>query len=129
MSEFLSPYARTLGLTVARDGERLVVTMPANEGTGGRPGFLHGGAIGGLVDYAGWVTLIDALGGPENDGARIKPSGITVDFMRGGRMEPAYAAARIERLGRRVANVLAFAWQEDEAKPIASANLKFLIER
>jgi uncharacterized protein (TIGR00369 family) len=125
MSEFMSPYAHTLGLTVAREGERLVVTMPANEGTAGRPGFLHGGAIGGLLDHTGWVTLLDALG----DEGRIKPIGITVDFMRGGRMELTHAAAQIERLGRRVANILAFAWQDDEAKPIASANFKFLIER
>ena len=125
MSEFESPYAQMLGLTRDRASGRMVVTMPPSEGTSGRPGFLHGGAISGLLDYAGWVTLLDVLDGT----AAIKPIGITVDFMRGGKMTPAYAAARVERLGRRVANVLAFAWQDDEDKPIASANLKFLIVR
>ena len=125
MAEFSSPYARTLGLTVHHDGDRVVVTMAPGDGVSGRPGFIHGGAIAALLDHAAWVSLLDAI----EDGARIKPIGITVDFMRGGRMEPAYASARIERLGRRVANVIATAWQDDAAKPIASANLKFLIAR
>ena len=125
MPDFTSPYARTLGLTLSRDSGRVVVTMAPGEGVAGRPGFLHGGAMSGLLDYAAWVALTDAL-----DGAgRIKPISITVDFMRGGKMEDAHASAQIIRLGRRIANVVATAWQDDEAKPIASANLKFLVER
>lgn len=125
MPEFSSPYARTLGLTLSRETGRALVTMAPGEGVSGRPGFLHGGAISGLLDYAAWVTLMDALAG---DG-RIKPISITVDFMRGGKLEDAHASAQVVRLGRRIANVVATAWQEDEAKPIASANLKFLIVR
>jgi uncharacterized protein (TIGR00369 family) len=125
MPEFSSPYARTLGLTLSRETGRALITMAPGEGVSGRPGFLHGGAISGLLDYAAWVTLIDALAGE----GRIKPISITVDFMRGGKLEDAHAAAQIVRLGRRIANVVATAWQEDEAKPIASANLKFLIVR
>jgi len=125
MPEFSSPYARTLGLTLTRDASRAVVTMAPGAGVSGRPGFLHGGAISGLLDYAAWVTLMDALAGE----GRIKPISITVDFMRGGKLEDAHASAQVIRLGRRIANVIATAWQEDEAKPIASANLKFLIVR
>ena len=125
MPEFSSPYARTLGLTLSRETGRALITMAPGEGVSGRPGFLHGGAISGLLDYAAWVTLIDALAGE----GRIKPISITVDFMRGGKLEDAHAAAQIVRLGRRIASVVATAWQEDEAKPIASANLKFLIVR
>lgn len=125
MPEFASPYARTLGLTLSRETGRAVVTMAPGEGVSGRPGFLHGGAISGLLDYAAWVTVMDAL----EDGVRIKPVGITVDFMRGGRMENAHAAAIVVRLGRRIANVVATAWQEDETKPIATATLKFLVVR
>jgi uncharacterized protein (TIGR00369 family) len=125
MAEFTSPYARTLGLTLDDSTGRPVVTMAPGDHVAGRPGFLHGGAMAGLLDYAAWVTVLAALEGE----ARIKPIGITVDFMRGDKLEPLHATARIERMGRRVANVLAFAWQEDEAKPVASANVKFLIER
>jgi uncharacterized protein (TIGR00369 family) len=125
MPEFSSPYARTLGLTLARETGQAIVTMAPGAGVSGRPGFLHGGAISGLLDYAAWVTLMDALAGE----GRIKPISITVDFMRGGKLEDARASAQVVRLGRRIANVVATAWQEDEARPIASANLKFLIVR
>ena len=126
MSDFTSPYARTLGLTLAHtDHGGIVVTMPMGDGLMGRPGFLHGGAIAGLLDYAAWATLLADL----EDGARIKPIAITVDFMRGGKHADSFASAVIVREGRRIANVIATAWQDDPAKPIASANLKFLIER
>lgn len=125
MAKLTSPYARTLGLTVDRSGARTIVMMAPGDGIGGRPGFIHGGAISGLLDYAAWVVLLDTIEGE----ARLKPIGITVDFMRGGKMELAFASAHVERLGRRVANVIATAWQDDEKKPIARADLKFLIER
>ena len=125
MSDFSSPYAATLGLMTTRVEGRVVVTMPYTNDTGGRPGFLHGGAISGLLDHAAWATLLDAL---EPD-VRIKPITIGLDFLRGGKPVESYASAKILRLGRRIANVTAFAWQQDEANPIASANLKFLIER
>jgi uncharacterized protein (TIGR00369 family) len=125
MPDFASPYARTLGLTLAHGDGGIVVTMPMGDGVMGRPGFLHGGAIAGLLEYAAWATLFAAL----EDGARIKPIAITVDFMRGGKHADSYASAIIVREGRRIANVIANAWQDDAAKPIASANLKFLVER
>ena len=40
-----------------------------------------------------------------------------------------FAAAIIERLGNRIANVEAVAWQADRAKPIATAQINFLLER
>jgi uncharacterized protein (TIGR00369 family) len=120
-TEFNSPYAATLGLQ--RDGLR--VTMPFADGLLGRPGFLHGGAIAGLIENAAWVTVLAAL----PDDAKIKPISVTVDFLRGGAMVETFAEAAIVRLGRRVANVLVTAWQDDRAKPIATANLKMMIER
>lgn len=126
MPEFSSPYARTLGLTLVCGDDGIVVTMPGDaSGVIGRPGFLHGGAIAGLLDYAAWTTLLHAL----DDGAAIKPIAITVDFMRGGHLVVTYASARIERLGRRIANVVATAWQDDPTKPIATATSKFMITR
>lgn len=121
MTDFKSPYAATLGLR--RDGNRVV--MPFAEGFLGRPGLLHGGAIAGLLENAAWVTVLDAL--PE--GSTIKPVSVTVDFLRGGGMIETYAEAEIVRLGRRMANVLVTAWQEDRMKPIATANMKMMIER
>ncbi len=99
--------------------------MPFAEGFTGRPGFLHGGAIAGLLENAAWVTVLDAL--PE--GAMIKPISVTVDYLRGAARLETYAEAEIIRLGRRITNVLVTAWQEDRTKPIATANMKLMIER
>jgi uncharacterized protein (TIGR00369 family) len=121
LTEFVSPYAATLGLR--RDGARVI--MPIADGLLGRPGFLHGGAIAGLLENAAWMTVLDAI----PDDARIKSITVTVDYLRGGAMAETYAEAQIVRLGRRIANVLVTAWQEDRTKPIASANLKMMIER
>jgi uncharacterized protein (TIGR00369 family) len=121
LTEFKSPYAATLGLR--RDGAQVV--MPFVDGLLGRPGFLHGGAIAGLLENTAWVAVLDAL----PDDAKIKPITVTVDFLRGGAMVETHAEAEIVRLGRRIANVLVTVWQEDRAKPIATANLKMMIER
>ena len=127
MSE-LPPYARLLQLKIEdKDGAPLI-TMPFHDDVIGRPGFLHGGAIAGLLEFAAFTALARALGG---EAARLKPVTITVDYMRGGAeaLGDTYAAALIERLGKRIANVEAFAWQADRTKPIAAARINFLLER
>ena len=61
----------------------------------------------------------------------LKPVTVTVDYMRGGveALGDTFAAARIERLGKRIANIEALAWQQDRAKPIAAARINFLLDR
>lgn len=127
MIDTLPPYAELLGLSTQRveDGELLWV-MPFREQVVGRPGFLHGGAIAGLLEFAALGTLYDALGEEE---VSVKPINVTVDFMRGGTEHETYAAATITRLGKRVANVESFAWQLDRAKPIATAHMNLLLRR
>jgi acyl-coenzyme A thioesterase PaaI-like protein len=49
--------------------------------------------------------------------------------MRGGIGHDTYAAARVTRLGKRVANVEAHAWQLDRTKPIAAAQMNILLRR
>ena len=124
----LSPYAQRLRLEFEPDprGGPPLVRMPAHDGLVGRPGFLHGGVIAGLLEYAAFIALRDALGEEETV---MKPITITVDYLRGGKLEDSRARAEIIRLGRRVANLEVRAWQEDEAKPIAMARLNFLLER
>lgn len=124
----LPPYAELLGLSTRReeDGD-LTWVMPFREEVVGRPGFLHGGAIAGLLEFAALGTLFEALEGEE--GITAKPINVSVDFMRGGTDAETYASARITRLGRRVANVEAHAWQEDRTKPIAAARMNLLLRR
>ena len=59
----------------------------------------------------------------------MKPVNVTVQYMRGGVNHDTFAAARVTRLGKRVANVEAHAWQLDRDKPIAAAQLNILLRR
>jgi len=128
MIDRLPPYAQLLGLAVERDGAGApVLVMPFGNHVLGRPGFLHGGAISGLMEMAAIVALYDALAG--EGGGEVKPVNVTVDFMRGGRDKPTRSRGIVTRLGTRVANVEATAWQDDPAKPIAAARMNYLIVR
>ena len=122
----LPPYATLLGITAEPGETAPVLVMPFSDGVLGRPGFLHGGALGGLLEMAAIGALQQAL---ESETARIKPVNVTVDFMRGGRDKPTRAVGIVTRLGNRVANVEAVAWQDDRANPIAGARMNYLLER
>ena len=124
----LPPYAEILRVSVeAEDGAPPVLLMPFADDVLGRPGFLHGGAISGLLEMAAIAALQHAL--EAEGGGRIKPVNVTVDFMRGGRDKPTRAAGVVTRLGTRVANVEATAWQDERDKPIAAARMNYLIVR
>ena len=125
MARTLPPYAATLGIEpVTQAGERLY-RMPFSDMVLGRPGFLHGGAIAGLLELAGLATLLREL----DEDATVKPVNLSVTFMRGGTEQDTFAAATIARIGGRVANVEAHAWQADRNRPIASAQLNILIRK
>ena len=122
----LPPYAELLGLRTERGpDDELLWVMPFREEVVGRPGFLHGGAIAGLLEFAALGTLYDRL----EEGVRVKPINVSVDFMRGGIDHDTFAAATISRLGNRVANVEAHAWQQHREKPIAAARMNLLLRR
>lgn len=128
MLDPLPPYAALLGLRTQRgEAGELVWVMPFAEQVVGRPGYLHGGAIAGLLEFAALGTLYDQLDPAE--GVRLKPINVTVDYMRGGVEHDTFAAATVTRLGTRVANVEAHAWQHDRSRPIASARMNLLIRR
>lgn len=121
----MPPYGEFLGVRFA-DGGALMMPFDGNIG---RPGFLHGGAISGLLEIAAVVALRQALADADDGGGRIKPVNVTVDFTRGGREKDTFARGTVTRLGNRVANVEAFAWQDDPSKPIAGARMNYLIVR
>ncbi len=123
----LPPYAELLGLTMEPGAEAPVLVLPFSGDVVGRPGFLHGGAIGGLLEMAAVGALLQAL--EAEGGAKVKPVNVTVDYMRGGREKETRARGTVTRLGKRVANVSAAAWQDEETRPIAAARMNFLIVR
>jgi uncharacterized protein (TIGR00369 family) len=128
----LPPYARFLGISTRRsEGGELLFVMPFADVVLGRPGYVHGGALAGLLEFAAYGALYEALGAqdPEAGGVTIKPVNVTIQYMRGAARHETIAAAAITRLGNRVANVEAHAWQLDRAKPVAAAQMNVLLRR
>ena len=130
----LPPYACFLGISTRRsEAGELQFVMPFAETVTGRPGYVHGGALAGLLEFAAFGALYEALAArdPESglDGATVKPININVQYMRGATRHDTIAAATVTRLGNRVANVEAHAWQLDRAKPVAAAQLNVLLRR
>jgi uncharacterized protein (TIGR00369 family) len=123
----LPPYADLLGAALEWDDGAPVLVMPFGDAVLGRPGFVHGGALAGLLEVAAIAALRHAL--ESEGGGRIKPVNVTVDFMRGGREKDTRAGGVVTRLGTRVANVEAIAWQDNRAQPIASAWMNYLLVR
>ena len=119
------PYARFLGLTTGTDGDVLTVTMPFADRLIGNPLLpaLHGGSTAALLELTAVAQV--ALLYPR---LRLpRPINVTVAYLRSGRPVDVHARARISKAGRRVAHVLAEAWQEDESQPVASLTAHFLV--
>ena len=123
----LPPYASLLKIRIddRPDGQFRFV-MPFHDDVVGRPGYLHGGAIAGLLEFAAFTSLARAIGDPR---VAMKPINVTVDYMRGGGQADTFADAAILRLGARIASVEALAWQSERECPIATARLHVLLDR
>ena len=119
------PYARFLGLETTAVGQALTVTMPFAQKLIGNPVLpaLHGGSTAALLELTAVAqvsVLYPRLHLP-------RPINVTVAYLRSGRPVDVHARARISKAGRRVAHVLAEAWQDDEAQPIAALTAHFLM--
>jgi len=119
------PYAGFLGLSLEQQGEEFITTMQYDDSLIGNKDLpaLHGGTISALLEMSALFQVACEL---EPD---IMPKivTITVDYMRSGTQQATYAAATMTRVGRRVVNMQAVAWQESRDKPIATARVNFLL--
>lgn len=119
------PYTRFLGIGIENLAGEVLCRMaysPKLIGNSMLPA-LHGGSLGALLESAAVFELLlhtDIIHVP-------KTISITVDFLRSGKPQDTFAKAFITRQGRRVANVRVEAWQDERARPIASANALFLL--
>ena len=119
------PYMDALGIQVEEAAGGVLLVLAADSIHVGNPftQALHGGFIGAFLETAAIVQLI-----LEQDGDTLpKPINITVDYLRGGRVVATRAAARVTKLGRRVANVHASCWQDDPERPVATLSGHFLM--
>ena len=122
------PYAAFLGIRFERDDDEVRLVMAYGDHLIGAPGRLHGGTVAGLLELAGIAAAIVSL--PADEALpRLRPVTVTVEFLRAGLPRDVTAAAAITRLGRRIINVRATAWQYERARPIAAANLNLMVDR
>jgi uncharacterized protein (TIGR00369 family) len=119
------PYARFLGIAAREEEGALLATLAYRDTNLGNPAVpaLHGGVVGAFLENTAILQLLWAL-----ESVHVpKTITITVDYLRTAGAVDTYARATVTKLGSRVANVRAFAWQGDEAKPVAGANANFLV--
>jgi uncharacterized protein (TIGR00369 family) len=119
------PYARLLGVTVARTATGLTCVLPFRDELVGNPLLpaVHGGVLGALLELTALVQLVDGT-----PGRRVpRPINFGIDYLRTAGAGESRARAEVVKLGRRVANVRVLAWQHDPGKPVAAGNGKFLL--
>ncbi len=119
------PYADFIGVRIDKHGGELTAVLPFQDMLIGNPILpaLHGGVIGAFLETAAIVQLLAAI---ETE-TLPKPVNISVDYLRSGKPVETYARALVTKLGRRVANVRAQAWQDDPDRPIAALHGHFLL--
>lgn len=123
----LPPYAQGLGIEIDHIEHGMpVLAVEFSDRIQGRPGFLHGGALSGLMEMAAIAALQTELA-RRGDAVRLKPINVAVEFMRGGTAQRTFAVGRVTRAGRRLACVSAEAWQDNRDKPIATALMNILL--
>lgn len=119
------PYWRFMGLSARLEQGRLFGVLTFSDRLIGNPVLpaLHGGTIGALLE----TTAVLELFYQAQTVVVPKTINLTVAYLRSGKPVDTFASARITKQGRRIASVQVEAWQEDRARPIASASANFLV--
>jgi len=132
------PYIAFLGVHFQRRGDEVTAQLAYAPELIGNPMLpaLHGGATGAFLEITAitslaWVAALERINGPESWEGAFAPQPKTVDFsidyLRSGKPQDAFARAIILRRGRRVANVRVEAWQEERSRPFVAAHGHFLL--
>ena len=137
------PFIGFLGVTVDRRGDELTTTLNFDDKLIGNPMLpaIHGGVTAAFLEVTAqievsWAMLWNDLESGRLDADSLGDGGLprlpktidfTVDYLRSGLPRDAYARARVTRSGRRYATVLAEAWQDNRDRPMAQANVHFLM--
>lgn len=119
------PYAAFLGVRAELKGDELTLVLPYADHLIGNPLLpaLHGGVVGALME----LTALTQLAIASKSDSFAKTIDIGVDYLRTGRPTDTFARAHIVKIGRRIANVQAQAWQNERDQPIAAMHGHFLV--
>lgn len=137
------PYNRFIGVRFDRLGDELTARLPFKEPLIGNPFLpaIHGGVTGAFLEITALMQLawdrtwvIMETGGEAADSVLAghfppmpKTIDITIDYLRSGRPRETFARARVQKSGRRVANLHVEAWQDNRDRPIAMLRGNFLM--
>lgn len=118
------PFARFLGVELDI-GYVVAARLPFAPHLIGNPMIpaLHGGVIGAFME----ITAMAQLAQSEKVTRIPKPINVSVQYLRSGKPVDTFARATVNRIGRTVANVEAFAWQDAVDHPIATLQAHFLM--
>lgn len=119
------PYAQFLGVRAELKGDELTLVLPFDARLIGNPILpaLHGGVVGALME----LTALTQLAIASKTEAFPKTIDINVDYLRSGKPVDTYARASVVKIGRRIANVQAQAWQSEREHPIAAMHGHFML--
>ncbi|MDI1286209.1 MAG: PaaI family thioesterase [Reyranella sp.] len=120
------PYARWMKIAPENGTGELLTRMRYHDDLIGNTFLpaIHGGTLGAMLEMTAifhllWETETETV---------PKIVNITVDYLRSARPVDVIARATVTKQGRRMVNVFAEAWQDDRAKPVATANAHFLVK-
>lgn len=119
------PYANFLGLKSQTHGDELTVIMPFSDHLIGNPMIpaLHGGSTAALLE----MTALAQLAAHDPRPRLPRAINVTTAYLRSGRPDTVFARAKVNKAGRRVAQVLVEAWQRNRDHPIATMTAHFLL--
>lgn len=120
------PFAQFLGVKMELAGNELTLKLPYEDRLIGNPVLpaLHGGVIGAFME----MTAMAQLAFSENFTHMPKPINVSVQYLRSGKAMDTFARARLNRVGRTIANVDVIAWQDNKDMPIATLQSHFLLK-
>jgi uncharacterized protein (TIGR00369 family) len=119
------PYARFLDMKAHLEPEGPVFALAFQERLIGNIAIpaLHGGVVAGFLE----VATIAHLMWHSQTAELPKTINFSIDYLRSARSATTHAVCRLTRVGRRVAQVGAEAWQEDRSRPVAVVRAHFLL--
>jgi acyl-coenzyme A thioesterase PaaI-like protein len=121
----LIPYSSFIGAQARVESKSVLYWLERRASNIGNPSLpaIHGGVIGGFLELSAAIEVLYVL----DVSVVPKVVDFSLDYLRPGRYKTIYANCTVLRQGKKLVNVSATAWQDDPARPIATARCHFLL--